>query len=73
MLEIRVPATSANMGPGFDCLGVALNLYNRFHIEECEDGLYIDGCEEAYKNESNLVYISMQKCFDKMNTKSSRP
>lgn len=66
MLEIRVPATSANIGPGFDCLGVALNLYNRYHIEECEDGLHIDGCEDDYKNESNLVYISMKKTFDKI-------
>ncbi len=69
MLEIRVPATSANMGPGFDCLGVALNLYNCFHIEECEDGLYIDGCEETYKNENNLVFASMQKCFEKIGYK----
>ncbi|MHB1394141.1 MAG: homoserine kinase [Clostridia bacterium] len=66
MLDIRVPATSANMGPGFDCLGVALNLYDRFHIEECEEGLYIDGCEETYKNENNLVYVSMQRCFEKI-------
>jgi len=66
MLEIRVPATSANMGPGFDCLGVALNLYNRYSVEECEEGLHIDGCEEAYRNESNLVYVSMRKCFDEI-------
>lgn len=66
MLEIRVPATSANMGPGFDCLGVALSLYNRYHIEECEKGLHIDGCDEPYKNENNLVYVSMKKTFDKI-------
>src|SRR5687768_13759648 len=28
-VTIRVPATSANLGPGYDCLGVALQLYNR--------------------------------------------
>lgn len=28
-LEIRIPATSANLGPGYDCLGLALKLYNR--------------------------------------------
>ena len=72
MVKISVPATSANMGPGFDCLGVALNLYNRFHIEESEDGLYIDGCEEPYKNENNLVYVSMQKCFEKIGYKPER-
>ena len=30
MLEVIVPATSANIGPGYDCLGIALNLYNKF-------------------------------------------
>ncbi len=69
MVEVIVPATSANMGPGFDCLGVALNLYNYFLIEENEDGLYIDGCEDSYKNENNLIYVSMQKCFEKIGYK----
>ena len=32
MMKIRVPATSANLGPGFDCLGLALNLYNDFFL-----------------------------------------
>ncbi len=66
MLEIRVPATSANMGPGYDCLGVALNMFNTFYVEEMESGLEIEGCEEEYKNESNLVYRSMIKCFEKV-------
>lgn len=65
MMEIRVPATSANMGPGFDCLGVALDMFNTFYVEEIESGLQIEGCEEEYKNENNLVYRSMQKCFEK--------
>lgn len=29
-VRVQVPATSANCGPGFDCLGLALNLYNIF-------------------------------------------
>lgn len=66
MVEVKVPATSANMGPGFDCLGVALNLYNRFQIEENGQGLIINGCDEAFRNENNLVYVSMQKCFEKI-------
>jgi len=66
MVEVRVPATSANIGPGFDCLGVALNLYNRFYIEESEEGLFIDGCEESYKNEKNLVYVAMRRCFERI-------
>lgn len=34
MLKIRVPATSANLGPGFDCVGIALNLYNELYFYE---------------------------------------
>lgn len=32
-ITVRVPATSANLGPGFDCLGVALQLYNRVRVQ----------------------------------------
>ena len=35
---IQIPATTANLGPGFDCLGVALNLYNRVAVERADDG-----------------------------------
>lgn len=69
MIEVVVPATSANLGPGFDTLGVSLNLYNRFYIEEIEKGLIIEGCEEEYKNENNLVYTSMKRCFEKLGYK----
>lgn len=31
-IRVQVPATSANCGPGFDCLGLALNLYNIFEF-----------------------------------------
>lgn len=71
MIEVRVPATSANMGPGFDCLGVAVNMYNRFLVEETEEGLIIEGCDDKFKNEDNLVYIAMKKCFEKTGYKPS--
>ncbi len=32
-VTVRVPATSANLGPGFDCLGLALKQYTTFEIE----------------------------------------
>jgi homoserine kinase len=67
MVCIKVPATSANMGPGFDCLGVALDLYNYFEIEETASGLEIIGCDALYSNETNLIYTSMQKCFEVLN------
>lgn len=37
-VRVRVPATSANLGPGFDTLGLALTLYNRFQLERLEEG-----------------------------------
>jgi len=33
MFVVKVPATSANLGPGFDCMGLALSLYNIFQVE----------------------------------------
>lgn len=39
MVEVRVPATSANLGPGFDALGIALSLYNTFHFQREEVAL----------------------------------
>jgi len=66
MFEIKVPATSANMGPGLDTLGVAFKLYNRFIVEEIETGLEILGCDEKFANSNNLVYRSMLKIFEKI-------
>ena len=54
-LRLRAPATSANLGPGFDVLGVALNLYNRFAFDTDCDGLQISGCDPAYATEENLA------------------
>jgi homoserine kinase len=38
VLSIQVPASTANLGPGFDCLGVALQVWNRIKIEPGENG-----------------------------------
>mgnify|MGYP001584399414 CR=1 FL=1 len=40
MIKIRVPATSANLGPGFDCLGLALNIWNEITFEPSEKLTY---------------------------------
>lgn len=63
LINVRVPATSANLGLGFDALGLALNLYNSFTFEEIPEGLEIVGCDHRYKNEDNLIYSSMLKTF----------
>ncbi len=69
MIRVRVPATSANMGPGFDAMGVALNLYNEYAFEEIESGLEFFGIEEEFCNEENVIYKAMIECFKKRNYK----
>lgn len=71
MIKVVIPATSANLGPGFDTLGAALNLYNTFTFEEIPQGLEILGCEDFYNNEENLVFTSMLKTFDKIGYSSN--
>ena len=57
-VTIRVPATTANLGPGFDAFGVALSLYTDVTFEETESGLEITGCDEAFTGPDNLAYVS---------------
>ena len=45
---VRVPASSANLGPGFDCFGIAWRLYNEIEFTPA-DGLEISGCAEIDK------------------------
>ena len=54
---VRVPATSANVGVGFDCLGIALDLTATFLMTP-SDELVIEGCEERFRGEDNLVWQS---------------
>ncbi len=57
-VTIRVPATTANLGPGFDAFGCALKLYTDVTFEETESGLEITGCDEAFTGPDNLAYVS---------------
>lgn len=66
MIKVKVPATSANLGPGFDALGLSLNLYNTFIFQEIEKGLEIIGGDKAFANEKNLVYRGMLKTFERV-------
>ena len=56
MIRVKVPATSANLGVGFDCMGLALDWQGVFTF--CFDGpeFMISGCPKAYQNKDNLVY-----------------
>jgi homoserine kinase len=53
MIRITAPASSANIGPGFDCLGIALNLYNVFTVEP-DEYTTLTGVEERFNNSDNL-------------------
>ena len=57
-VTIRVPATTANLGPGFDAFGCALSLYTDVTFEETDSGLEITGCPEEFTGPDNLVYES---------------
>ncbi len=56
-MKFRIPASSANLGPGFDCLGIAWQCYNEIEFIPGGDGLVIIGCDEKYCNSDNLAYV----------------
>ena len=67
---VHVPATTANLGPGFDCLGAALQLDNVFELRCLEGGgerfeLIIEGSEGSHLRggPDNLVYRSAQRVW----------
>lgn len=55
MIKIKVPATSANLGVGFDSLGLAVDLYATVEFEPSPT-LEIIGCPKKYQNQDNLIY-----------------
>lgn len=74
-VTVTVPATTANIGPGFDCLGAAFNLYNRFHftpftpLSDSEPfQITIEGAEAKRVNlgSGNLVYRAYLKCYERI-------
>jgi homoserine kinase len=67
---VTVPATTANLGPGFDCIGAALTLYNEFQftrLESTPEALVINAIGEEYQkvttDDSNLVYQAFVKFY----------
>ena len=73
MVSYKVPATSANIGPGFDCLGMAVNIYNTISFEETDKGLEIevigDGSDTVPLDENNMAYETAKYFFDKVGYK----
>jgi len=73
MVRIRVPATTANLGPGYDVLGLALKLYNFVEMEKA-DKLSIEiegeGADSLPKDESNIAYQAAQLALRELKIKS---
>lgn len=77
-VTVRVPATTANLGPGFDCVGVALSLYNQFEFSRITSGnptsvsevvkITVSGLEanRVKTDRSNLAYQAFLKLYDKI-------
>ena len=69
-VRVKVPATTANLGPGFDTLGMALSLYNYIELEETADNqrLSIDvqgeGADTLPRDENNEVWRAASQLFD---------
>lgn len=65
-IVIRVPATTANLGPGFDCLGMALDIYNTVAVDrDKEPGVDItgEGAQHLARNADNLVCRAFTALF----------
>jgi len=68
-IQVQVPATSANLGPGFDCFGLALDLHDRYVVQILDEpGLDLDvageGAQTLPLNDKNLLIKAMNKGFD---------
>ena len=68
-VTVRVPATTANMGPGFDCLGMALDIWNTIIVEtdSAEPEKVVirgEGRDSLSTGSDNLVYSSFQHVYD---------
>ena len=70
-VRVRVPATAANLGPGFDCLGMALELWNEVGVERGE-GLSFsiegEGKDIIARSTRNLVFRGVEAVFNRTGT-----
>ncbi|MFM6842086.1 MAG: homoserine kinase [Candidatus Planktophila sp.] len=68
-MQVQVPASSANLGPGFDAFGLALAMHDRYVAQVLDDVILdIDvtgeGADEVPRNDKNLLVKAMYKGFD---------
>ncbi|MBI3624563.1 MAG: homoserine kinase, partial [Candidatus Rokubacteria bacterium] len=68
-VRVRVPATSANLGPGFDVLGLALALHNEVTLEEAA-GVSVsiegEGAGHLDRSERNLVVRGARSVYEQL-------
>lgn len=74
LAQVSVPATSANIGPGFDSLGIALELRDRYAAQILDEPIFDvdvtgEGAEDLKKDKSHLVIRSMMRGFEHMGQK----
>jgi homoserine kinase len=69
-VTVSVPATAANLGPGYDALGLALDLRDRLTGEVTPEGLALEvtgeGADDVPRDESHLVVRAMRAAFEEM-------
>ena len=69
VVRVKAPATAANMGPGYDCLGLALDVWNTLEVETLNGGEPVvevigEGAGELGTGRDNLVHRSMEFLFN---------
>jgi homoserine kinase len=65
-VTVRVPASSANMGPGYDCLGMALNIWSEVTVERSDHFEIVyegEGADAVPKDASNLLVTGVKAAF----------
>jgi len=69
-VEVLAPASSANLGPGFDSLGLALTLYDRLSVQVIDSGLRVEVtgvcADDVPRDETHLVVRAMRATFERM-------
>lgn len=69
-VRVQVPASTTNLGPGFDALGVALNLYNRIELDELPWHFTIivegEGIDSIARDESNICVQAIKKVYGRV-------
>lgn len=66
-VTVKVPASSANLGPGYDTLGIALSLYDTVEVEVIRSGLEVEifgeGADELPRDDSHLVVKAIRSAL----------